>query len=444
MRPILKCWPRRLLSTMFPRVPPPQFAPTKMRFRDTGLSRQFKSPAGWKGSLRPGGAFRHFVALVLLATTCRPAIGQNDPEVGQFQIRLREPAAASAIEHCVPRLVAPEKFAAWRAQLGRSLPERAYDPAEETFEVYVPESYRPRRGFGLLVWIDSDDRGTLPSEDWKPVLDRQRLLFIAANRSGDHHDTALRRVPLALDAAAAMHRRYALSPARSYVAGFGGGGRAASYAALAFPEVFQGAVLMCGAEGVAGFGGDVPLSAEGLPEQSREKSRYAILTGEHDPHRETVVSARESMIKAGIRQVHLLDVPGLDHRLPPAPWLARAVEVLDRPLTSEVLRLAGLAAFWEKQGKLGHAMTAWQSLLDVAAPGELALRAESRLVDLNSQLTQKVQKVEREIEQNDKGRALDALAELGRVFDTVAIRHVRRLRGRLDAMAQSLGAQQRR
>ena len=45
-----------------------------------------------------------------------------------------------------------------------------------------------------------------------------------------------------------MNKQYCLDPARIYISGCSGGGRAASWVAMGYPDVFSGGLYMIGAD----------------------------------------------------------------------------------------------------------------------------------------------------------------------------------------------------
>ena len=87
----------------------------------------------------------------------------------------------------------------------------------ESFEVYVPGDYQPDTLYGLFVWISPGDSGVIP-EAYKPALDKYRLIWIGANKSGNDRQPWYRH-RLAIDAAHNMQKYYTIDKKRGYVGG---------------------------------------------------------------------------------------------------------------------------------------------------------------------------------------------------------------------------------
>lgn len=232
----------------------------------------------------------------------------------------------------------PEDVRAMDPALGR------YDLAAETFEVFVPESYRPAEGdgasgWGLVVWVSPTSSGGIEDPARQAVLAGQRLLWIGANDAGNPRFT-WNRVGLALDAAHAMAALYDLDPERIYAAGYSGGGRIASALGMLFPEVFRGALCLFGASvyrpvPVPDRPGShwPPPFPEPPPETLRDlrrEGRFVLVTGEWDFNRAQTRATARVMEEEGFRGVTYLEIPGATHYdFPGAADLRRALQALD-------------------------------------------------------------------------------------------------------------------
>lgn len=217
----------------------------------------------------------------------------------------------------------------------------------ESFELYVPPRCSDAgpaggaeiRRCGLIAWISPHASGHPPPE-WQAVLDARGLLWVGANRSGNERALAV-RVDLALAGAASVRDRYSLSAQRQYVAGFSGGGRCASVAALLYPDVFAGGLFFGGADFFGPvllddgsgrvFAPPFPPPERALQAGVRERGRYVLLTGSRDFNRDEMRAIFRGYQQAGIRGAALLEVPGLGHALPNAAWFERAVTAVDGP-----------------------------------------------------------------------------------------------------------------
>jgi pimeloyl-ACP methyl ester carboxylesterase len=178
--------------------------------------------------------------------------------------RLLSPLAAA---------MAQQKLAAG----GQVLTGQSIDLAQERYVVYAP-AQPPPQGYGLLVFVPPWPQAGLPA-DWAPVLDRFGLIFVSAARSGNEENAFGRRAPLALLAVPNIMKRYKVDPARVYVGGFSGGSRVALRLAVAYPDVFKGALLNAGADPI---GGGIAPPPRPLLEAFQASTRLVYVTGERD------------------------------------------------------------------------------------------------------------------------------------------------------------------
>ncbi len=165
------------------------------------------------------------------------------------------------------------------ADRGQALAEQSIDLAKETFAVYVPPGPPPKNGYGLLVFV-SPDRGAIHPRRWRPPLDRHGLILVSAAGSGNEVNILDRRLPLAILAWENVRARYPIDPGRVFVGGLSGGSRVAQIAALAYPDVFRGALLNAGSEPISGERG-VYLPPADLFERF-QRMRIVFVTGEED------------------------------------------------------------------------------------------------------------------------------------------------------------------
>jgi len=196
----------------------------------------------------------------------------------------------------------------------------ALDPQEAIeWQLYVPGHYDAGKPAGLLVFISPTDSGGPPGA-YKALLDAHNLIWIGANRSGNRVRVA-RRVSLALLATALADREYRIDAARVYVAGFSGGGRTASAVAPEYAQLFRGAIYICG---VDFWGGRKPARLD----QVRE-NRYVFVTGSRDFNRAETRKVHRAYRHADVDNVLLLDITGMDHRMPSIENLEVAITFLD-------------------------------------------------------------------------------------------------------------------
>lgn len=212
----------------------------------------------------------------------------------------------------------------------------------ERFDLHVPPE-RPEGGYGLLVYI-SPERGFDMPGGWRRVLEARGIILVTPQNASNRDSVVVRRFPLALHALENVADCYDLDPNRIYVGGWSGGSRTAQALALAFPEVFRGALMIAGSfpidnseplmtlygERLVLFPNPLPADEE-LLARLRQHSRLIMLTGDSDRALmrwdvRTLRSLEESDIQAA-----LIRVPGLGHQLPSAGWLERALGELDSP-----------------------------------------------------------------------------------------------------------------
>jgi hypothetical protein len=220
-------------------------------------------------------------------------------------------------------------------RLGREFaepePEKAAGSVESA-ELYVPEACG-KEACGLFVWVSPTDSGRIPTAELQPslearpaelipVLDERRVIWAAANGSGNQRHLT-RRIRLALDVAQAVTTAYQIDPERVFVGGYSGGGRIASRLVLHYPEVFRGGLFYMGVD----FWENVPIphrpgthwppkfdkpSRDAL-KRIRESSRFVFATGEYDFNRTQTYATLEAFASAGLDRATLIDMPGVGH-----------------------------------------------------------------------------------------------------------------------------------
>jgi pimeloyl-ACP methyl ester carboxylesterase len=129
------------------------------------------------------------------------------------------------------------------------------------------------------VFVPPWENAVVP-RGWISTLDRYGMIFVGAANSGNEANILARREPLALLAAQNIIRRYPVDPERVYVGGFSGGSRVALRIALAFPDLFRGALLNAGSDPIGDT--QAPLPPADLFRQFQTASRLVYLTGRDD------------------------------------------------------------------------------------------------------------------------------------------------------------------
>ena len=218
------------------------------------------------------------------------------------------------------------------------LADQTIDLAHERFDVYVPPGAPPPRGWGLVVYVSPGDEPTRPWR-WRGPLDRRGLIFVAAQRSGNTRHVLDRRVPLALLAYENTRARFAIDERRVYIMGLSGGSRVAEVVALAYPDVFHGALLNAGADPIDGEAGIYKPPAELF--RAFQRSRLVLITGERDEAN----LAQDGVALASLRRACVLDLRsdvalGLGHEALNATSLDKALDALEEPAALDAAALA--------------------------------------------------------------------------------------------------------
>jgi hypothetical protein len=165
-----------------------------------------------------------------------------------------------------------------RATKNAELRPQAVDLIQERFSVYAPVK-PPSRGYALMVFIPPWQDAHLPS-GWQTVLDAHGMIFVSAAKSGNEEKVLDRRIPLALLGAYNIMQRYPIDPDRVYIGGFSGGSRVALRIALAYPDLFRGALLNAGSDPIGD--GEELLPPDDLFAKYQDMSRLVYLTGSED------------------------------------------------------------------------------------------------------------------------------------------------------------------
>jgi predicted esterase len=300
---------------------------------------------------------------------------------------------------------------------------------------YVPLTYGDgRRAFGLVVWIAPEASvgmaslpGVLPQ--WLDVLERREVIWVEPGHAPNPSHSVW-RVFAAIEAVRHARERYNIDPDRVYVAGFSGGGRIASHAAVFFPEVFSGAMAFMGCN----FFRDVPVPGErnrvwpgfwpnpdmAIVKRAREESRLALVTGANDFNRPSTKATFDECIRDKWAHVTYIEVPGIGHSLPKAEYFEQAVAAVDGPLDEDLdARYAG-ARELEKKRKPGEACLAYERVARRAQGKPYAADAAARAADIRARLAERVAEIERQISAGRIDRAGPSARRLKLDFAPIA------------------------
>jgi len=183
--------------------------------------------------------------------------------------------------------------------------------------VYLPENDSTEIP-GVLVYVSPRKSGTMDST-WRTVMDEQNLIYISANESGNKIPTN-RRMVLAIMAVRALAQNHSLDSDHISISGFSGGGKVASILASQYPELYTGAIYICG---VNFWKKDKTPKVERLLQ-----NRFVFLTGSRDFNLDDTRRIYRRYIKAGAQHSKLMVIPGMAHAHPDSEALTEALQFL--------------------------------------------------------------------------------------------------------------------
>lgn len=277
--------------------------------------------------------------MTLICCTLLIAVGQQlhageRPRVGAFAVSFDQHDArcrfADFVKRTLPKAAADKAM----ADPANATQQYVYELGGASWRMYVPENYDGREAMGLLVWIDAGDKPVMPA-GWAQVLRARRMIYIAAENSGNNRDVG-ERIAMALDAAFNVARQYKIDEQRVYVSGMSGGGRCASWAAISYPDVFTGGLFICGVN----FYKPLELPGKGtlpammgfdpaLLEKAKADHRYVLLTGDRDPNQPSTKVVYQGFVDEKFAHVNYVQVPGMGHVIPNAKWFTEGLDKLD-------------------------------------------------------------------------------------------------------------------
>lgn len=230
----------------------------------------------------------------------------------------------------LPELPHPESTPHWIPFVAK--------PEEETFHIYVPKGFDPKKTYGLLVWIDPTEHG-MPPKKFQPLYDEYGLIAVGVEKAGNPVDLH-RRLELAVNSVLEISKWVTIDPNKRILSGLSGGGRASCVGAFCFPDLFSGIVTWCGAHYYRNFdslaqpGNQFP----GYPEEfsvdhatpeaidaARKHIRYAFLTGTKDFNLDRSQSAAAVMKEDGFK-VKVVVQPDMGHTVGDAETMRRGLD----------------------------------------------------------------------------------------------------------------------
>jgi pimeloyl-ACP methyl ester carboxylesterase len=281
----------------------------------------------WRRGVRPRMQGEMRCAAILALAGCATASGVAMPDV-VFTRYTQLASNAEIARRALPPLTYRRIQEALAARHD-GFADQAIELARERFDLYVPDGPAPATGWGLIVFVSPGDAPTRPWV-WRGPLDARRLVFVAAQGSGNTRNILDRRLPLAVLAYENVRARLPIDAARVYVMGLSGGSRVAEIAALAYPDIFRGAVLNAGADPIDGQAGIYKPPADLF--RAFQRSRLVLITGDQDEdNRKQDDVAAASLHRACVLGVRSEVALGLGHEALNATSLAKALDALEEP-----------------------------------------------------------------------------------------------------------------
>lgn len=310
------------------------------------------------------------VCLFLLALGARADAPRTGLYVTSFTQTTPLAEQREVAERMLHRIVYDQYLAAGSLPSGQSI-----DPAKESWHVYVPEGYTGKEPYGVLVWVAPYDTGQPPS-GWQGQLSDHKLIYVAADKSGNDQGVMDRRVPLALTGLTNIMATYAVDPSRVYVGGFSGGGVTASRIAADYADVFTGGLLVSTSEGIGSENTPVPPLERYT--QMKQRGRYVFTIGTEETTNQ-VMSGRavDQYRSLCVLRVEFIHIPNRGHSDLEPRIFARALKYLDAPPSVDPADQA--ACDKEVEARRGMAIDAVRQAL---ASGDKD-KAHSLLLDLH-------------------------------------------------------------
>lgn len=266
-------------------------------------------------------------ALLFVGPACLAA-----PPLAPRIVPLESASPLASTAEIVRRTFAPtsqDRLRQVQAKTGKAPPEYSIDPAKEELEIFVPPMPAGGR-YSLFGFLMPAHSLRMP-EDWRGPLERAGFIYISALRSGDSQGVQGQRIPLAVHAYEYAKSRYPIDPGRVFIGGFSGGSRMAQWKAMAYPEVFRGAMLVGGSLQIGQY--EVVFPPRELALKFPSSTRLVFATGSEDAL-DGGIDLRnrrvlESLCFRGYPRVAQLR---LGHWLPSGGGLASVLDELQKPV----------------------------------------------------------------------------------------------------------------
>jgi hypothetical protein len=313
-----------------------------------------------------------FMASAAIAASSTFATTPTQPGL-HTGVVLTESSPLASTAEIVRRTFSP--LTAARIAAAHSLAGRPIDIAHETFTLYVPE-HRLAQGYALLVFVPPTEVAKVPP-GWTSVLDDKGVVFVSAERSGNDTKVESRRLPLAVIAAQQLMHDYDLDPSRVLVGGFSGGSRVALRIALAYPDVFRGALLNSDSDPIGTTA--IPLPPPDLMRRFQDSSRLYYVTGALDPGARNMQAASETSLQSWcVSDFHDTTMWHTGHATADERTLSLALDILLDPAPA---KREGLA---ECRARVEHEMASQIQHIEALMASGDRTSARQALTDLDT------------------------------------------------------------
>ncbi len=184
---------------------------------------------------------------------------------------------------------------------------------------YIPDSYSPKRPPGVIVYVPSAGRSSVPKE-WRPLMDDRNLIWIGPNKGGAGLPVQ-ERVLKAVFAPHVIANRYTIDEERVYIAGYADGGKVANLVQSADPGTFKGGLYICGA---LSWDENTPSGIDLI-----RTNRHVFFEGCPGTREREVVRVHDEYVEAGVANASLISVQESKSWLPRASYIEEAIDYLD-------------------------------------------------------------------------------------------------------------------
>lgn len=182
-----------------------------------------------------------------------------------------------------------------------------------TWDIYVPEDYDASKPAGVMVYAGSPNF-IRPPGGWLSVIKDKNLIWVSSRRSGNA-SSIFQKTLLAMASVPLIEKEYNIDSSRIYITGEG---RTASRAALNYPGMFTGAILM---------GNRIWEDNAEEKIKNSMKNSFVFVTRERNAFPRGAREAYYKFKSAGIEKLKLFFIQGI-HRYD-RPRFAESIDFLD-------------------------------------------------------------------------------------------------------------------